>query len=260
MRLEVEKDIVDNLEISLKHFYGEKGVDECIRNAFFPDYSYHGIFVEVGAAGPEFLSMSMHFRENGWRVIGIEPNPAFCKLHQEKGYEILQYACGDHDEDDVEFFVVNSQGAAYNGGKVSYESFSSLGLKHSYAGLKKDIDQQKISVQLRRLDTILETHAPDVNQIDILSVDVEGWELEVIDGLNTAKYQPRLMIIENLFSSNKYITYMRARGYLLWKRTYPNDIYIRKDTVASHMKRLWFALYGAAVYLRHWTWRDGDAK
>ncbi len=237
----------------MKKFYGERNIDERIRNAFFPDYSYRGVFVEVGAAGPEFLSMSLHFRENGWRVIGIEPNPEFCKLHREKGYEVLQYACGDRDEDNVEFFVVDSEGASYNGGKVSYESFSSLGLKSSYAGLKKDINQRKIIVQLRRLDTILETHAPDVRQIDILSIDVEGWELEVIDGLNTEKYRPRLMIVENLFSSNKYLSYMRARGYWLWKRASPNDVYVRKDTVASPLKQLWLALYGAVVYLKNWT-------
>lgn len=240
----------------MKKFYGEKNLDECIRNAFFPDYSYRGVFVEVGAAGPEFLSMSMHFRENGWRVISIEPNPEFCKLHREKGYEILQYACGDRDEDDAEFFVVDSQGAAYGGGKVSYESFSSLGLKSSYARLKKDINQQKIIVQLRRLDTILETHAPDVSQIDILSVDVEGWELEVLDGLNTAKYRPHLMVIENLFNSNKYLSYMNAIGYSLWKRASPNDVYIRNATVSSPLMRVRLALYGAAVFLRNWARQD----
>ena len=240
----------------MKTFHGEWNIDEYIRNTFFPDYSYRGVFVEVGAAGPEFLSMSLHFRENGWRVIGIEPNPEFCKLHREKGYEVLQYACGDRDEDNVEFFVVDSQGAAYSGGKVSYESFSSLGLKSSYAGLKKDINQRKIIVQLRRLDTILETHAPDVRQIDILSIDVEGWELEVIDGLNTTKYRPRLMIVENLFNSNKYLSYKRARGYWLWKRASPNDVYVRKDTVAGFLQRLWLDLYGAAVYLKNCARQD----
>lgn len=232
----------------MKKFYGEKNIDESIRNAFFPDYAYRGIFVDVGAAGPEFLSMSMHFRENGWRIISIEPNPEFCELHRKKGFEILQYACGDHDQDNVEFFVVNSLGAAYHGGKVSYESFSSLGLKSSYASLKKDLNQQKIVVHLRRLDTILEMHAPDVKQIDILSVDVEGWELEVIDGLSTTKYRPRIMIIENLFSSNKYLSYMKTRGYYLWRRAYPNDVYIHEDMVENRLNRLWLAFYGMVVY------------
>jgi FkbM family methyltransferase len=239
----------------MKNYYGEMGIDEFIRNTFFPDYSYRGVYVEVGAAGPEFLSMSMHFRENGWRVIGIEPNPEFCRMHHEKGYEVLQYACGDRDEDDVEFFIVNSQGAAYGGGKVSYESFSSLGLKNSYAGLKKDINQQKITVKLRRLDTILKTNAPDVKQIDILSIDVEGWELEVMDGLNTTQYRPRLIVIENMFNSNIYLSYMRARGYWLWKRVYPNDVYINRDLVPNPLKQLWLALYGAAVSLKNGMWK-----
>ena len=239
----------------MKRFYGEMGIDEFIRNSFFPDYSYRGVYVEVGAAGPEYLSMSMHFRENGWRVIGIEPNPEFCKMHHEKGYEVLQYACGDHDEDDVEFFIVNSQGAAYNGGNVSYESFSSLGLKNAYAELKKDIHQQKITVKLRRLDTILKTHAPDIKHIDILSIDVEGWELEVMDGLDTTQCLPRLIVIENMFSSNRYLRYMRKRGYWLWRRVYPNDVYINKELVTSPLKQLRVALYETNVFLKNWKWK-----
>ena len=69
------------MEGIFEKFYGEKEVDKSIREIFFADYSYHGTFLEVGAAGPEFLSMSKHYRENGWRVIAVEPNPDFCKLH-----------------------------------------------------------------------------------------------------------------------------------------------------------------------------------
>jgi len=240
----------------LKNFYGEKELDKCIRSAFFPEYSYTGTFVEVGAAGPEYLSMSMHFRENNWNIIAIEPNPDFCKLHQEKGYEVLQYACGDHDQDDVEFFVVDSQGADYLGGKVSYESFSSLGIKESYSNLKKDINSKKITVQLRRLDTILETHAPDVKEIDIVSVDVEGWELEVLDGLDISKYGPKVMIIENLFSDNYYLKYMKEKGYFLWRRAYPNDVYVRNDIISNPIKKVWLSIYGAALLLINWKTRS----
>jgi len=233
----------------LKKFYGEKELDKSIREIFFADYSYHGTFLDVGAAGPEFLSMSMHYRENGWRVIAVEPNPDFCKLHHQKGYEVLQYACGNVDEDNVEFFVIDSQGADYNGGKVSYEAFSSLGIKKSYRNLKKNISQKKIIVQLRRLDTILGTLVPNLESIDILSVDVEGWELEVLDGLNISKYRPRVMIIENLFSENHYLSYMKAKDYVLWKRSHPNDVFIRRDMILNPIKKVWLFIYSAALYL-----------
>ena len=93
----------------------------------------------------------------------------------------------------------------------------------------KDLDKRTIKVNLRRLDTILKRHAPEIDHIDILSVDVEGWELEVLAGLNTAKYRPKVMIIENLLQDSKYRSYMEGLSYLLWGTIAPNDIYVSKE-------------------------------
>lgn len=217
----------------------EGGVDYIVQKKFFPDAGAGKIFVEVGAARPDYLSTSAHFRNQGWRIIAIEPNPDFCKLQRDKGHEVLQYACGTKDEDDVDFFVVNSHGVDYLGGSVSFESFSSLGVKAPYAELKSDLDQKKIKVNVRRLDTILQTHAADVSEIDILSIDVEGWELEVIAGLNMQKFRPKVMIIENLFVSKEYRTAIKAHGYVLWKHIYPNDVYVRLDLIPGYLRWLY---------------------
>jgi FkbM family methyltransferase len=48
---------------------------------------------------------------------------------------------------------------------------------------------RRIKVNVRRLDTLLAEHAPHVRQLDIVS-DVEGWELEVLDGLSFERYRP----------------------------------------------------------------------
>lgn len=45
----------------MPRYYAEDEVDRLVRENFYPDLSYRGIFVEVGAAGPEYLSMSQHF-------------------------------------------------------------------------------------------------------------------------------------------------------------------------------------------------------
>jgi FkbM family methyltransferase len=202
----------------------EGDVDRIVRQRFFPRQN-SGIFVEVGAAGPDYLSISALYRSLGWSVIAIEPNPAFCELHRRRGYQVLEYACGNHDEDGVDFCVVTSHGIQYESGEVSYESLSALAIKDSYASLSSNLDVSKIKVNLRRLDTILGTHAADIKHIDILSVDVEGWELEVLEGLNFQMYWPRVMVIENLFRDKKYRAYMRAKGYSLWRCVRPNDIY-----------------------------------
>ena len=173
--------------------------------------------------------MSALFRRSGWTVVAIEPNPEFCELHRARGHEVLQYACGDHDEDDVDFSIVDSQGAAYEGGHVSYESFSSLAIKDEYADLvDSELPVRKIKVDLRRLDTLLDEHLPEIGLINILAVDVEGWELEVLNGLDVGRFTPRVLIVENLLDASSYRKYMRARGYTLWRHIEPNDVYVRR--------------------------------
>src|SRR5271169_6447682 len=51
----------------------EGDVDLIVQDAFFPDPAYRGTMIEVGAAKPDYLSVSATFRERGWRVISIEP-------------------------------------------------------------------------------------------------------------------------------------------------------------------------------------------
>ncbi|OGP85399.1 MAG: FkbM family methyltransferase [Deltaproteobacteria bacterium RBG_16_58_17] len=229
----------------------EGNIDRIVQRRFFPGNGSGKIFVEVGAARPDYLSLSALYRSLGWRIIAIEPNPEFCTLHREKGYEILEYACGDQDKDNVDFFVVDSHGTQYINGEVSYESFSSLGIKNSYAALKSDLDMKKIQVNLRRLDTILKVHASDITHIDILSVDTEGWELEVIDGLDVPKYRPRVMIIENIFNEKKYRTYMQGINYILWKRIAPNDIYVGRELFPNAIQRRVVYLKGLFMVLRN---------
>jgi len=62
-----------------------------------------------------------------------------------------------------------------------------------------------------------------------LSVDVEGWELEVLAGLDFRKYRPKVLIVENLFNETTYRTRIAEYGYLLWQFVWPNDVYVARE-------------------------------
>ena len=207
----------------------EGDVDRLIEAFFFRDLTVPGIFVDVGAAGPDFLSVSSRFRERGWRVISVEANPEFCRQHRERGHEIYEFACGASDQDNVDFQVVNSQGRKYMGGDVSFESCSSLHIKPEYAADARGLEITNIKVSVRTLNTILREHAR-VEQFDILSVDVEGWELEVLQGLDLGRYAPKVLVIENLFAGAAYHAALEKVGYTLWQNIAPNDVYLRKPS------------------------------
>jgi FkbM family methyltransferase len=207
----------------------ESDIDRVVQDKYLRDRQ-PGVLIEVGAAGPEHLSIGKSFRELRWRVISIEPNPAFCDAHRKAGNEVLQYACGDHDADGVPFAVVDSGGVDYMGGPVTYESFSSLGIRGEFAQLyeqrKAELHQRSITVSVRRLDTILRDHMPTLRVVEALAVDVEGWELEVMKGFSLESYRPRVVILENLFSDSAYHDHMKGRGYRLVDTLAPNEIYI----------------------------------
>jgi len=212
----------------------EGDVDLVVQDAFFPDPAYRGTMIEVGAAKPDYLSVSATFRSRGWRVISIEPNPYFCEMQRYQGNDVLQYACGDTDQDDVSFFVVRTD-ATYQGEPVTNESFSSLGVRGKYAEMMKSVatSMDETKVKVRRLDTILREHAADLGEIDVVCIDVEGWELEVLSGFSLELHKPKVLIVENLFLDPSYVDYFAQRGYTLWKRLEPNDIFVQSDLRAA---------------------------
>lgn len=206
----------------------EKDVDSVVYNEFFLEQRA-GVMLEVGAAGPDFLSIGASFRNKGWRVISIEPNPGFAAQHRGLGHEIYEYACADRDQDDVDFVVAEGDDEMqYLGGKVTAESFSSLGIRDKYDGMlsqyRERFTLRTIKVKVRRLDTILRDLA--LTKLDVMAVDVEGWELECLQGFSFGVLAPRVAIIENLFREPAYVDFMKSRGYELWRVLEPNDVYV----------------------------------
>lgn len=212
-------------------YYAEYETDRRIREAFFPDFKHAGVMVEVGGGTPEFLSMSKHFREAGWRTIVIEPNPVFARKHRESGNEVYEYACSFEDRTGVPFTVVSQEVQAY-GGVVTDHAFSSLELKPSYeAILPADAVRRTITVDVKRLDGILERLG--IRKVDLLSVDVEGWEIEVLRGLDTRRVPCKVIVVENFNHDPSYADYMTGIGYELSMQVEYNYVFTKR-------RRGWF--------------------
>lgn len=222
--MSIDQPLTSKADLGAAGNRAEGDVDLKVRDRFFPN-KRDGVFLEVGAARPDFLSISNLYRRLGWQVLSIEPNPAYAEHYEKYGLERLPYAVDNRDEDDVDFTVVDSHSASYKGGAVSHESWSALAIKDEYGDLKPDLDTKNIKVKVRRLDTIMKDHAPKVEEIDLISADIEGWELEALSSLDFNRYKPKVLIIENLFFDQKYRDFMATRGYKLWRCIPPNDIF-----------------------------------
>jgi FkbM family methyltransferase len=200
-------------------FYAYQEMDRYIRENYFPDYDYKGVLVEVGAGPPEFISNSKHFRDSGWRTICIDPNPKFVAQHIEVGSEIYPYACSNFEGKST--FTINTGNDGFYLPENDGVSYSALDIR--YDGVPEHHHQEIINVDIKLLNTILES--AKVNKIDVLSIDVEGWELEVLQGFDSIKYSPKVIVIENLEKNVKYEQYLNNLGYVKKIELDGNEIY-----------------------------------
>ena len=184
------------------NYYSENQIDKYIRQSIFRDFSYHGIMIEVGAGPVKFISNSQHFRETGWRTICYDPNPYFVQQHQTAGSECYQMAISN--------FTGTSQFTIVDTGHWPPEH---EGISYSAIDVRYDCphtDRQAITVQVDTLDN--ELNRLNIDHVDILCVDVEGWELEVIEGFNIQKYNPKIIVLENFVHNPKYRDFMQSRS------------------------------------------------
>jgi len=84
-----------------------------------------------------------------------------------------------------------------------------------------------IEVSVRTLDDILaEVNAPF---IDLVSIDVEGHELDVLDGFNLSHWRPRLILIEDLLLRTRLHRELVRRDYRWIRRTGINNWYVPRS-------------------------------
>lgn len=210
-----------------RKYYAEFETDRHVVENFFPDLTHTGIIVEVGAGPPEFLSNSKFFRDHGWRSICVEPNPKFVKQHKDVGSEVYQYACSN--KEGTSEFVINYNNDHWYCENHDGVSFSALEIR--YDNVPEHNTQELISVETIKLNTLLEKLS--VNKVDILSIDTEGWELDVMEGFDHIKYDPKVIILENFEYKDSYEKFMNSRGYIKHSQLDYNEIYIKDPTKKS---------------------------
>jgi len=72
-------------------------------------------------------------------------------------------------------------------------------------------EHHAVSVEAQTLDTLLE--ASSITQIDLLSLDVEGTEIDVLKGFDLQKYCPKLILLEDKFLYLEKHFFLKKHGY-----------------------------------------------
>lgn len=170
----------------MQKFYSQHGEDFLTNEIF--QHKKTGFFVEIGCLDGIEFSNTYFFEKQGWKGICVEAHKDFVELLKEnrKGSYVVHCAVGERNEEDVIFYA-NKIGSLSTLDKKEEKRW-----EENYREFFTGFEEQH--VKMRTLTSIFDEAG--VDEIDFISLDIEGYEVMALSGLDLSKYRPHLFIIE----------------------------------------------------------------
>ncbi len=184
-----------------------------------------GFFLDLAAADGITHSNTYALEKLfGWNGICIEPNPNFLKILKRKRKCIVVDSIVSNNNDSVEFRIDNGQ----LGGIIANDTDNNFKIRSNE--LKHATIFKKNAVTLTSI--LDEYGAPKI--IDYFSLDVEGSEERVIQGLDFSKYTFLCITIERANENVNKILF--DNGYKFVKNYKYDTFYIHESLLNNNIK------------------------
>lgn len=190
---------------------------EDVYNKYFQDKK-DGFLVEIGVGHTlNCSSNSSDLLDLGWRGIYIEPIKEYCNeaeiRHKDNlsRLKIINVGASNITENKTVYLgdtlLHNNLGNSWDG-------------QQSYEWIGRSITCKNVSEILK------ENNCP--NQFDLLSIDVEGYELKVLNGIDFYEFFPTIVVIEYNHTGIDNINNILNNNYNLIYKDTLNAAYARK--------------------------------
>lgn len=173
----------------------------------------NGVFLEFGATDGRSLSNTLLLEEKfAWSGVLIEPSPQWHKALYENRpkSKILNHCVYSESNKTVEFFVsdvgeLSTIEDYKNSDKASVPGNSQIRNKSGYTCLVKTIS----------LNDVFENNFKG-SQVDYMSVDTEGSELDILRKFDFKKFRPSIITVEHNFTDAEPLldTLLTSNGYV----------------------------------------------
>jgi FkbM family methyltransferase len=208
-------------------YFSQSGQDRFVEKNFF-DGKTDGVFVDIGGYDGLDGSNTLFFEKfRNWKGICIEASPTqFEKMAQSRTAECLNIAVSDF-EGEAQFFEITKGYDQMSRLKEDLQPEFLDNLKKMNEG--KEAESQDIMVKVTTFDKIAKER--NLTHVDYCSIDVEGSEIKVLQGIDFDYTDIRVLSIENPSSQPDNFKlvrdFMSDRGYQLVGSLGVDDIFAK---------------------------------
>jgi len=187
-----------------------------------------GFYIDVGANDPVFNSNTKRFYDKGWHGINIEPGvDQFDKFTLTRQRDI-----------NLNVGVSSSKGKMVFYRVVGDSTLSSFNKNAALKNAEKyGLAVAETEVAVLRLLDIYNDHVKG-NQVDFMSVDAEGFDLDVLKSNDWSKFRPSLVMVEVDSQYSEIIKYMTSCNYLHIFNNYHNALFLNRETSEINLKAM----------------------
>lgn len=182
-----------------------------------------GFYVDVGACHPLNMSNTHLFYLRGWRGINIEGNPR----------ALVEFEKYRPEDTNIHAVISNSQR------EVVFQLNESFSLSRIIGDNEITIkhdgpEMETIKVKTQLLKDILNENLKQ-SDIDLMSIDCEGHDLQVLESNDFDNYRPKVLIVEDHSSGDDsdISIFVRNLKYSQICRPFPSRIFISDELKRS---------------------------
>jgi FkbM family methyltransferase len=189
-------------------------------------------YLEIGANHPSNLNNSYFFYKKGCRGVNIEPDSSLFKLLKKSRPLDINLCIGIGAEDMEMDFYKMSMPTLNTFSKVTAETYTA----DRQFGYPTITAIEK--VRILPVNEILNKYFNAAENY-FISIDIEGWDFEVLSAIDFSTYRPAVICIETnkLIGKDveKYINLLDTAGYLLYADTSINSIFLDKKRISNSL-------------------------
>lgn len=204
--------------------YSQEGEDLILWRLF--EGKSVGFYIDVGAHHPKRFSNTYLFYKKGWSGINIDAMPGSMEAFDKERPRDINIEVPISDKPKL----------------LTYYAFNEPALNGFSQGLSKardGLNDYKIiftkEIETQTLDSLLEKKLPKDQEIDFLTIDVEGLDLQVLKSINLEKYKPAIILVEILGSvfeellESEIYQYMKDNNYQIHAKCL-NTVFFKRKT------------------------------